>query len=127
MRTTSETRRLDLPRHVAIIMDGNGRWAKSRGFERILGHDRGSRSVREVVRTCRERNIPFLTLYAFSLDNWSRPRLEVEALMRLLIRFSREECPELKEKHIAVRVVGDIDALPTATRRAVETLVYETH
>jgi undecaprenyl diphosphate synthase len=127
MGNASETRRLDLPRHVAIIMDGNGRWAKNRGFERILGHDRGSRSVREVVRTCRERDIAYLTLYAFSLDNWSRPKLEVEALMRLLIRFSRQECAELKEKHIAVRVVGDIDALPTPTRRAVDKLVEETH
>jgi undecaprenyl diphosphate synthase len=124
---TAEPRYLDLPRHVAIVMDGNGRWARSRGLERVMGHDRGARAVREVVRTCRERGVPYLTLYAFSLDNWARPKLEVGALMRLLIRFSQRECAELKEKHIAVRVVGDIDALPSPTRRAVDKLIEDTN
>ena len=116
----------ELPHHVAVIMDGNGRWARSRGLERVIGHDEGARSVREVVRTCRERGVGFLTLYAFSQDNWSRPRLEVEALMRLLVRFAEREAAELKEKHIAVRVIGDVNALPTPTRRAVENLMATT-
>ncbi len=132
MRTTAssvraEAPQLDLPDHVAVIMDGNGRWARSRGFERVLGHDRGARSVREVVRTCREKGVSYLTLYAFSADNWSRPRLEVEALMRLLIRFAEGEWEELKEKTIAVRVIGDIGALPEPTRKAVDRLVARTN
>src|SRR5216683_2987484 len=121
MRTSMPSRRLELPRHVAIIMDGNGRWAKNRGLERAAGHDEGARAVREVVRTCRERGIRYLTLYAFSLANWSRPKLEVEALMKLLIRFAEKEAAELKEKTINVNVIGDLDDLPTPTRHAVET------
>ena len=114
------------PSHVAIIMDGNGRWARERGLVRAEGHAEGARSVREVVRTCREVGVRWLTLYAFSLANWQRPQAEVEALMRLLIRFSEREAVELKERGIAVQVIGDLDELPTATRRAVEHLVEST-
>jgi undecaprenyl diphosphate synthase len=127
MPTSFTSRRLELPRHVAIIMDGNGRWAKSRGLERTAGHDEGARAVREVVRTCRERGVRYLTLYAFSLANWSRPKLEVEALMRLLIRFAEKEAAELKEKHINVNVIGDLEDLPTLTRHAVEHLMEFTN
>ncbi len=126
MPTSIASRRLDLPRHVAIIMDGNGRWARGRGLERAAGHDEGARAVREVVRTCRERGVRYLTLYAFSLANWSRPRLEVDALMRLLIRFAEKEAAELKEKTIAVNVIGDLEDLPTLTRHAVEQLMEYT-
>lgn len=115
-----------LPQHVAIIMDGNGRWARQRGLHRAEGHAEGARAVREVVRACRERNIPHLTLYAFSLANWSRPREEVDALMALLIRFAEREAAELRERSIAVRVVGDVDALPKATRLAVQALLEKT-
>jgi len=108
-------------------MDGNGRWARSRGLERAAGHDEGARAVREVVRTCRERGVRYLTLYAFSLANWSRPKLEIEALMRLLVRFADKEAKELKEKTINVQVIGDLDDLPTMTRRAVEHLVEYTN
>ena len=114
------------PSHVAIILDGNGRWARERGLVRAEGHAEGARSVREVVRTCREVGVRWLTLYAFSLANWQRPQAEVEALMRLLIRFSEREAVELKERGIAVQVIGDLDELPTATRRAVEHLVAST-
>jgi undecaprenyl diphosphate synthase len=127
MRTSKPTRRLEHPRHVAIIMDGNGRWAKGRGLERAAGHDEGARAVREVVRTCRERGVRYLTLYAFSLANWSRPKLEVEALMKLLIRFAEKEAAELKEKTINVKVIGDLDDLPTPTRHAVEQLMEFTN
>jgi undecaprenyl diphosphate synthase len=127
MPTSLKSRRLELPRHVAIIMDGNGRWAKTRGLERAAGHDEGARAVREVVRTCRERGVRYLTLYAFSLANWSRPKLEVEALMRLLVRFAEKEAAELKEKNIAVNVIGDLEELPTLTRHAVEHLMHYTN
>jgi undecaprenyl diphosphate synthase len=127
MPTSISARRLELPRHVAIIMDGNGRWARSRGLERAAGHDEGARAVREVVRTCRERGVRYLTLYAFSLANWSRPKLEIEALMRLLVRFAEKEAAELKEKAINVNVIGDLDELPTFTRHAVENLIEYTN
>ena len=127
MPSSIASRRLEVPRHVAIIMDGNGRWARSRGLERAAGHDEGARAVREVVRTCRERGVRYLTLYAFSLANWSRPKLEIEALMRLLVRFADKEARELKEKTINVQVIGDLDDLPTMTRRAVEHLVEYTN
>ena len=127
MRSSTLSRRRELPRHVAVIMDGNGRWAKSRGLDRSAGHDEGARAVREVVRTCRDRGVRYLTLYAFSLANWSRPKLEVESLMRLMIRFAEKELAELIEKNINVRVIGDLDDLPTPTRRAVEHLIQETN
>jgi len=123
MRSITSTRRPEQPRHVAIIMDGNGRWARQRGLDRSSGHDEGARAVREVVRTCRERGVRYLTLYAFSLANWSRPKLEVEALMKLLIRFAEKEAAELREKAINVNVIGDLDELPTPTRHAVEGLM----
>jgi undecaprenyl diphosphate synthase len=117
----------DLPRHVAIIMDGNGRWARQRGMPRTAGHKEGARSVRRVVSACRERGIRYLTLYAFSLANWARPKLEVEALMRLLVVFAEKEAAELREKAIGVNVIGDISALPTSTRRAVARLIERTN
>src|SRR5262252_1263666 len=126
MRPTT-IRRPEQPRHVAIIMDGNGRWARQRGLERSAGHDEGARAVRETVRSCRERGIRYLTLYAFSLANWSRPKLEVDALMRLLIRFAEKEAAELKEKTINVNVIGDLNELPTMTRLAVEHLIEFTN
>ncbi len=112
-----------VPRHVAIIMDGNGRWARQRGLIRAEGHAEGARSVRTVVRTCRSLGVRHLTLYAFSLANWSRPEAEVEALMRLLIRFAEQEAAELKDRGISVNVIGDLEDLPTPTRRAVEALI----
>jgi len=127
MRSSTLSRRRELPRHVAVIMDGYGRWAKSRGLDRSAGHDEGARAVREVVRTCRDRGVRYLTLYAFSLANWSRPKLEVESLMKLMIRFAEKELAELIEKNINVRVIGDLEDLPTPTRRAVEHLMQETN
>jgi undecaprenyl diphosphate synthase len=117
----------NLPRHVAIIMDGNGRWARQRGMPRTAGHKEGATSVRRVVRACRERGIRYLTLYAFSLANWERPKLEVDALMRLLVVFAEKEAAELKERSIGVSVIGDAHALPTATRRAVNRLIETTN
>lgn len=110
----------ETPNHVAIIMDGNGRWAQSRGLPRSEGHTRGAESVRETVRTARAHGVEYLTLYAFSVANWNRPRAEVRALMQLLSRFADQEKVELREKGIRLNVIGDIEELPTGPRRAIE-------
>ena len=102
-----------LPAHIAIIMDGNGRWAKKRLLNRITGHEKGSEAVRTTVRTCREIGIPYLTLYAFSTENWQRPKSEVEALMNLLKKFLQSEREEMMENNIRLRVIGQIGRLPT--------------
>ncbi len=101
-----------LPRHVAIIMDGNGRWAQSRLRNRIFGHETGAASVRDAVRCCRKLGIPYLTLYAFSKENWNRPETEIKALWRLLKRFMKSELPELVENEISVRHLGDMEGVP---------------
>lgn len=119
-------RQRELPRHVAIIMDGNGRWAEARGLERIKGHLEGARSVRDTVETAARMGIPYLTLYAFSVANWSRPRGEVEGLMKLLVDFSKQERMDLRQNGIRVRVAGHVEELPMLTRLAVRELVNST-
>jgi undecaprenyl diphosphate synthase len=109
-----------LPRHIAIIMDGNGRWARQKSLSRIEGHIKGIDAVRAVVTTCRELEIGFLTLYAFSMENWKRPGKEVSALMGLLKKFLRKELDELLENNIRLRAIGDVDSLP---RGAHDTLI----
>lgn len=116
----------NLPNHVAIILDGNGRWAAARGLARMQGHQHGAQSVRLSVRSCRERGIPFLTLYAFSVANWSRPKEEIDALMRICQEFAEGEREELIRRGIKVEAIGDLDDIPTPTRRAVERLVEAT-
>jgi undecaprenyl diphosphate synthase len=101
-----------LPRHIAIIMDGNGRWAQQRSLPRVAGHKQGVESIREVVKACRETGIPVLTLYAFSKDNWNRPKWEVKALMQLISRYLKSEIGELIKNGIALRIIGDLDELP---------------
>jgi undecaprenyl diphosphate synthase len=101
-----------LPRHLAIIMDGNGRWARQKSLTRIEGHIKGIEAVRTVVTTCRELGIGFLTLYAFSIENWRRPENEVLALMDLLQKFLRGELREMLENNISLRAIGDLDSLP---------------
>jgi undecaprenyl diphosphate synthase len=115
-----------LPKHIAIIMDGNGRWAKSRGLARVEGHAEGARAVRDAVETATRVGIQYLTLYAFSVANWSRPKTEVEALMRLLVDFAKSERAELRQNGIRVNVIGSLEDLPTGTRHAVEDLVAYT-
>ena len=106
-----------LPRHVAIIMDGNGRWAKRRGLRRVRGHAAGAESVRVVVRLARRLGIKYLTLYAFSEENWQRPSLEIRALMSLLSRYLRQELPELHQNNIVLRAIGDLRRLPESIQR----------
>jgi len=101
-----------LPHHVAIIMDGNGRWAKRQGLDRIQGHKKGAESVREIVRTAREIGIEYLTLYAFSEENWKRPGYEIEALMMLLKRYLKSELQEMLENGIRFNTIGNIHRLP---------------
>jgi len=107
----------NLPNHVAIIMDGNGRWAKKHRLSRIQGHEKGSDAVRAVVRTCREIGVSHLTLYAFSTENWQRPKNEVDALMTLLKKFLKSEQKEMQEKNIRLNVMGQIERLPQDVRR----------
>ena len=102
----------NLPQHVAIIMDGNGRWAKQRLLNRIRGHEKGAETVRAIVRTSREIGISVLTLYAFSTENWQRPKSEVAALMILLKKFLESELSELIENNIRLQAIGQIDRLP---------------
>jgi len=109
-----------LPAHIAIIMDGNGRWAKKRLLNRINGHEKGSETVRTVVRACREIGIRYLTLYAFSTENWQRPRKEVDALMKLLVRFLDSERNEMVENNIRLRVIGQTDRLPSEVRETLQ-------
>ena len=107
-----------LPTHVAIIMDGNGRWAKKHLLSRIKGHEKGSEAVRTIVRACREFGISYLTLYAFSTENWQRPKAEIDALMTLLIKFLKSEQQELLENDIRLHAVGQIERLPAEVQQA---------
>jgi undecaprenyl diphosphate synthase len=111
---------------VAIIMDGNGRWARQRLLSRIQGHEKGAEAVRTTVRTCRERGIPFLTLYAFSTENWQRPKTEVTALMGLLRRFLESELRELLKNGIRLHVIGRRDRLPENVQKALAAAVNDT-
>ncbi|HSH74232.1 MAG TPA: polyprenyl diphosphate synthase, partial [Longimicrobiales bacterium] len=110
----------DVPRHVAIIMDGNGRWAAERGLPRYLGHREGMSAVREVITGAVNAGIEILTLFAFSTENWKRPRSEVSALMRLLQRYARDELEELARERVEVRVLGELARMDDQTRRAVD-------
>ena len=116
----------NLPRHVAVIMDGNGRWAERRGKPRIVGHQAGMKAVREVIETTAELGIPYLTLYAFSQENWKRPRTEIEALMGLLKRYIRTERKDLIDKGIRVRAIGDIERLAHGSREELDELITDT-
>ncbi|HEX6922241.1 MAG TPA: isoprenyl transferase [Bacillales bacterium] len=116
----------NIPKHVAIIMDGNGRWAKKRGLPRIAGHREGMKVVRNIVMECHEIGIEVLTLYAFSTENWKRPKTEVDFLMRAPEKFLLSYLPELVEKNVQVRTMGNPENLPPYTVKAVETAVERT-
>jgi len=105
-----------LPSHIAIIMDGNGRWAKQRLMNRVRGHEKGADTVRRIVRTCREVGIDILTLYAFSTENWQRPKTEIAALMDLLKRFLKSELDEMRDNNIRLNAIGQIHRLPEGIR-----------
>jgi undecaprenyl diphosphate synthase len=115
-----------VPAHIAIIMDGNGRWAKDRSLPRPLGHHAGMKAVREVVEGCLEAGVGVLTLFAFSQDNWQRPAGEIEALMTLLEEYIAREANELRSQGVSVRVLGHLERLGPGARRAVERIMAET-
>jgi undecaprenyl diphosphate synthase len=109
-----------LPRHIAIIMDGNGRWAKEHGKDRLFGHYHGVESVRNIVEGCAELGIEYLTLYAFSTENWDRPEYEVIGLMELLVSTIRSEAESLKKNNIRLHVIGDLSMVPAYARKELE-------
>ncbi|MGD0229132.1 MAG: isoprenyl transferase [Syntrophorhabdales bacterium] len=115
-----------LPRHVAIIMDGNGRWARNRALSRIEGHIAGMESVREIVTTTRDLAIPYLTLYAFSKENWSRPRDEVKGLLTLLGAYLESELPLMREKDVRFNAIGEIGDLPDNLQEQLGSVMEET-
>ena len=110
--TLSEKAKTHLPKHIAIIMDGNGRWAQKRGLPRVEGHRNGIESVRTVVELCGELHINYLTLYAFSMENWIRPKDEVNMLMKYLAWFLKKETPDLQKNNVRLRAIGRLDLLP---------------
>lgn len=116
MDVKTEIEQAEIPQHIAIIMDGNGRWAKEKGESRIAGHYEGVVSVREIVEACGEINVKFLTLYAFSTENWNRPKAEVDALMELLVRTIRKEADHLKKSNVRLQVIGNMSDLPELAR-----------
>jgi len=115
-----------LPNHVSIIMDGNGRWAKAKGRERLFGHQAGTESVRQVVETAAELGIDYLSLFAFSSENWGRPKAEVDGLMELLIRAVHAETPQLIKHNVKLLAIGELSHLPLQVRQCFEQSVYDT-
>ncbi len=102
----------NLPKHLSIIMDGNGRWAKQKGLMRAMGHENGTKSVKTTIETCAKLGVEFLTLYAFSTENWNRPKLEVETLMKLLVNSLKKELQTLKDNNIKLHAIGNLEKLP---------------
>lgn len=115
-----------LPSHIAIIMDGNGRWAQEKGEDRLFGHLHGVESVRNIVEGCAELGIGYLTLYAFSTENWDRPANEVSGLMEILVDTIRKEVPTLNKNNIKLHVIGDLNMLPDNAKKALQEALTET-
>ncbi len=116
----------NLPKHIAVIMDGNGRWAQSKGAARIFGHRNAIKAVREVTEGCAELGVGYLTLYAFSTENWARPRREVQALMELLVQTIRDELPTLQKNNVRLDSIGDLNSLPDRCRAQLAEAVADT-
>lgn len=115
-----------IPEHIAIIMDGNGRWAKSQGQDRIFGHTKGVDAVRETLRAAADLKVKFLTLYAFSTENWNRPKEEVEGLMNLLVMSLANELDELNENGVRLKAIGNIKGLPKVCQESLEDAISQT-
>ncbi|KRD08087.1 UDP pyrophosphate synthase [Flavobacterium sp. Root901] len=116
----------NLPKHLAIIMDGNGRWAKQQGFLRAFGHENGTKSVKKTITTCAKLGIEYLTLYAFSTENWNRPKLEVEALMKILINSLKKELVTLQENNIRLNAIGNLEKLPKNAQKELLDVIDKT-
>lgn len=115
-----------LPKHIAVIMDGNGRWAKQQGKNRIFGHTNGVRAVRETAEACAELGVQYLTVYAFSTENWNRPEMEVNALMALLVNTIDGELKTLTKNDIRLGVIGDVDSLPASVAKQLRNAIEKT-
>ncbi len=127
MATIDNVNKEKLPVHVAVIMDGNGRWAQRKGNSRVFGHQNGVVAVRETVEAASELGIQYLTLYAFSTENWNRPREEVDALMSLLISTVEKELDSLLENNVCLHIIGDTSSLPAAVQKQLTRAVEKTH
>jgi undecaprenyl diphosphate synthase len=126
MNRKSQINPAKLPSHIAIIMDGNGRWAKGQGKFRIFGHQKGIQTVRDITESCAELGIKYLTLYVFSTENWNRPAFEVKALMELLIDTIRKETPTLNKNNIRLESIGNMNDLPQKCQRQLDQAIEET-
>lgn len=115
-----------IPEHIAIIMDGNGRWAKARKMPRTMGHRAGVETIRSVVKECDRLGVKYLTVYAFSTENWKRPKEEVDALMQLLVEYLRRELEELHQNRVVIRILGDLEKLPERVQEEIRTAVART-
>ncbi|MBF7091795.1 isoprenyl transferase [Flavobacterium sp. ALJ2] len=116
----------NLPRHLAIIMDGNGRWAKQQGFLRAFGHENGTKSVKETIESCAKIGIEYLTLYAFSTENWNRPKLEIETLMKILINSLKKELSTLQKNDIKLNAIGNLEKLPKSAQKELLDVIEKT-
>lgn len=126
MDTTTTLHTGNLPQHLAIIMDGNGRWAKKKGMLRVFGHENGTKAVRETVENCARLGIGYLTLYAFSTENWNRPKLEVDTLMNLLVSSLEKELPTLQKNSIKLNTIGNTAMLPDSARKKLLDVMEQT-
>jgi undecaprenyl diphosphate synthase len=126
MEVKEQIRKEHLPKHVAVIMDGNGRWARKQGFARVKGHEKGVEAVRQTVEAAAELEIGYLTLYAFSTENWNRPKHEIDALMRLLVQAIHNEMKTLMKNNIKLATIGDTFALPAKSRKELERAIDQT-
>ena len=116
----------NLPNHLAIIMDGNGRWAKKQGLLRAFGHESGTKSVKEIIKSCAKLGIEYLTLYAFSTENWNRPKIEVDTLMRILINSLKNELTTLQKNNIKLNTIGNLEKLPKSAQKELLDVIEKT-
>ncbi len=115
-----------IPNHIAVIMDGNGRWAKNKGMQRVFGHRNALTAIRETADTASELGVKYLTMYAFSTENWNRPKFEVDALMSLLITTLKKELPEFQRKNVKINSIGDTQSLPKSAQKVLNKVIEET-
>ncbi len=126
MSTVEDIDKEKLPQHIAIIMDGNGRWAEQRGKMRVFGHENGVRTVRTTVENCVKLGLEYLTLYTFSTENWNRPKLEIDILMRLLVSSLRKELKTFNENNVKLNTIGNINSLPKKAQKELEETISKT-
>ena len=127
MGTIEELKDRNLPKHIAIIMDGNGRWAKQKGKLRVFGHENGVKTVREAVQNCVKLDIGYLTLYTFSTENWNRPKIEVDTLMRLLVSSLKKELKTFLKNNIKLNAIGNIESLPARVYKELNEVIEKTN